>query len=37
MALVLRSPIRFLMIPENVPDVAGDIQAETIQQIRSEA
>lgn len=37
MAFSMRSPIRFLMIPENVPDVAGDIQPETVQQIRSEA
>lgn len=37
MALSMRSPIRFLMIPDDVPDVAGDIQSETVQQIRSEA
>lgn len=37
MTLSMRSPIRFLMIPDNVPDAAGDIRSETTQQIRSEA
>lgn len=37
MTLVLRSPIRFLMIPENVPSVAGDITRPSQWQIRAEA